>query len=325
MKKTLVALSVLAAAGSAQAIELYNQDKVTVNMTGDVEVVYLQSTDKNDAYEGGFHQEIQDADFGFDTRYAVNDDLQVGAFWEFKGTTDGKVSGTSTGNVYVGLYSQSVGSIRIGKLDTVLDDAGIGSDYQFGIKSFFQNGSKFSVDEAVRYDIDKGTFYFSLAGAQDKNDNSAIGKNGSWIDGKIGGRFADFDISAFAGKAKIDDATPAPSSDESLYAVQGRYEGVENLGLELGYYRVDGDAANPGTDIKTDTFGLAADYTLDAWKFAAGYSRASTDAAGAEDTNNWFVNAGYALAPSTTAYVEFGGTDETDSQTGIAVGLKAEF
>jgi predicted porin len=81
MKKTLVALAVLAA-GSAQAgIELYNQDKVTVSMTGDVEVVYLKKTDEG----ADFVQEIQDADFGFDTRYAVNDDLQIGAYWEFSG------------------------------------------------------------------------------------------------------------------------------------------------------------------------------------------------------------------------------------------------
>jgi predicted porin len=341
MKKTLVALAVLAA-GSAQAgIELYNQDKVTVNMTGDVEVVYLK-----DKVEGAeFQQDIQDADFGFDTRYAVNDDLQIGAYWEFSG--DGGQA--DTGDVYMAFYSQSLGSIKFGKTATALDDAGIGGDYQFGINSFFNNGTPFSGDEAVRYDIDKGTFYGTVAFLQDKNGNNDLGEDGTYFDAKLGARVADFDFTGFVGKAKfkgtesttkqvvvkdpvtgiatgeianVTTTTPF-DADETLYALEARYAGVENLNLAAGYYSLDGDVT--GTDVKTDTFGLSADYTFNAVTVGAGYSRSSSDVANSDDVNNWYLNAAYSLAPSTKAYAEVGGDDADNSQTGVAIGLKAEF
>ncbi|GAL34850.1 porin-like protein H precursor [Vibrio maritimus] len=341
MKKTLVALAVLAA-GSAQAgIELYNQDKVTVNMTGDVEVVYLQGTTDGDE----FKQEIQDADFGFDTRYAVNDDLQIGAYWEFSG--DGGQA--DTGDVYMAFYSQAAGSIKFGKTATALDDAGIGGDYQFGINSFFNNGTPFSGDEAIRYDIDKGTFYGTVAFLQDKNGNNGLGKDGTFFDAKLGARVADFDFTGFVGKAKFKtDATTvkvdgcpvggaagvctpevknvaAVDADETLYALEARYAGVENLNLAIGYYSMDGDAKDFGVEEKTDTFGLAADYTISAVTLGAGYSRSSSDLADTDDVNNWYANAAYSLAPSTVAYAEVGGNDADNSQTGVAIGLKAEF
>lgn len=316
MKKTLVALAVLASAGSAQAIELYNQDKVTVNMTGDVEIVYLKGLEK----DSEFQQEIQDADFGFDTRYAMNDDLQIGAFWEFSG--DNGVA--ETGDVYMAFYSNTLGSIKFGKTATALDDAGIGADFQFGISSFFQNGTPFSGDEAVRYDLDKGTFYVSAAFLQDKNENNGLGKDGTFFDAKAGFRVADFDFTGFVGKGTLDDGV-APSQDETLYAVEARYAGVENLNLAVGYYGTDGDALNAGTDIKTDTLGVSADYTFSAVTVAAGYSTSDSDVANSEKLNSWYANVAYSLAPSTKAYAEVGGDNATDSETGFAVGLKAEF
>jgi predicted porin len=323
MKKTLVALSVLAAAGSAQAIELYNQDKVTVNMTGDVEIVYVKGTADGDE----FKQEIQDADFGFDTRYAVNDDVQVGAFWEFSGADTN--ADASVGDVYMGLYSQSVGSIKFGKTATALDDAGIGSDYQFGVSSFFSNGTPFAGHEVVKYELDKGNFYGTVSYMQDKQGYNGLGENGNFFDAKLGGRVADFDFTGFVGQAEFKEAglTDADGVDidglkETIWALEARYAGVENLNLELGYYSLGADPKD--ADSQTDgSIAAAADYTLNSWKFATGVSQTNPDEG--DKVVNWFLNAGYALAPSTTAYAEVGGNNGEDNQTGFAVGLKAEF
>ncbi|MEC7941520.1 MAG: porin, partial [Pseudomonadota bacterium] len=136
MKKTLLALAVMTAAGSAQAIELYNQDGVSVNLTGDVEIRYKQAIGDNQDLK----QEIDDADFGFDTRYDVNNDLQIGAYLEFSGDNNDRATGNSSvGNVYFGFYHNEFGTLKVGKLDTQLDDAGIGSDYLFGVSSFFKD------------------------------------------------------------------------------------------------------------------------------------------------------------------------------------------
>ncbi|MBD1565473.1 porin [Vibrio sp. SA48] len=333
MKKTLLALAVMAAAGSAQAgIEVYNNEGVTVNLKGDIEVVYVQAIAENSE----FKQEIQDADFGFDVRYAINDDLQFGGYWEFDGASSDVTKGTSktanVGDAYVALYSQSMGSIKVGRTCGALDDAGVGSDYQFGADSFFSNGSSFCSDEMIRYDLDKGMFYGTIAYAQDKNENLkaevngvkdvlAIGKDGSYIDAKLGLRVADFDFTVSYGDA---DAA-AIKADESLLALEARYAGIENTNLAVAYYTIDGDMANPGTDVKRDNIYLTADYTFEKWLFAVGYNMASTDVVNSKDVDTWFVNAGYALAPNTTAYVEVGGNDADNTDTGVALGVKASF
>ncbi|OAJ95652.1 porin [Vibrio bivalvicida] len=340
MKKTLVALSVLMAATSAQAIELYNQDGVTVNMTGDVEVRYKKDIGKDQNTK----QEIDDADFGFDTRYAVNDDLQVGAFLEFSGDNSDRANDkTSVGNVYVGFYHTSYGDLKIGKLDTQMDDAGIGNDYLFGVNSFF-NDSNFGGEEAIRYDLDTGSFYMGLGLIQDKHEAQAIGKDGHYFDVKLGYRVADFDFTAFVAdaelKGKVLNNVVTLDKDETLMALEVRYAGVENLNLELGYYTVDTDFRTGGsTDV--DTIAFAADYTWDKWNFAGGYSHTdysdnytigtlndAKDAvtyAKAEDFGQWFLNAGYGIAPNTTVYVEIGDNDKANSDLGYGIGVKATF
>jgi predicted porin len=322
MKKTLVALSVLMAATSAQAIELYNQEGVSVNMTGDVEIRYKQAIGDNQELK----QEIDDADFGFDTRYAVNDDLQIGAFLEFSGDNDDRATGNSSvGNVYFGFYHNDFGTLKVGKLDTQLDDAGIGSDYLFGVSSFF-NDANFGGEEAVRYDLDKGAFYFGLGLIQDKHNAQAIGEDGQYFDVKVGARVADFDFTAFYGDAELKGTKDgaALDADESLLALEARFAGVENLNLELGYYNVENKPA-VGEKKDTDTIAVAADYTMGKTTFAGGVASIDKSDAAEEDYVEWFLNAGYGIAPNTTVYVEIGDNDKDNTDLGYGVGIKASF
>ncbi|EHN70659.1 porin [Aliivibrio fischeri] len=315
MKKTLVALSVLAA-GSAQAgIELYNQNDVTVNMGGDIEVVYKQGK----AEDAELTQEIQDADVSFDVRYAINDELQFGGFWQINDVAMDK-DGENAGDVYVALYSDTVGSFKVGRLCTVLDDAGIGSDYQFGITTFFQGEDMYCADEVIRWDIDKENFYAAAAIAQDKNGNTGLNNDSTYFDGKIGYRVADFDFTALVGLGEVGGDLPTSTKhDETLWSAQVRYNGIDNLGLAAAYYSMDND-----TDT-TNTMALAATYQLDLLALAAGYSLSSHDDDAIDDLNTWYVNAGYTVAPNTTAYVEVGGDDADKTQTGFAIGVKAAF
>ncbi|MGR6833788.1 porin [Aliivibrio wodanis] len=321
MKKTLVALSVLAAStGSVQAFEVYNQDGVTVGLHGDIEVVYKNETDRS-----SYQQEIQDADFGFDVRYAINEDVSFGGYWEFdgasggpNGVTAGQSKYANVGDTYVALYTQSYGSVKVGRTCTALDDAGIGSDYQYGINSFFSNDETYCADEVVRYDFDSESFYATAAFAQDKNNSNSIDNDGSHADFKLGYRVADFDFTAFLGKADLDAA-----KSEMLTALEARFAGIENVGLAVAYYGLDQEDGS--VDMKTTTIALAADYTMNDWLFAAGYSFSDTDEAGKDDAQNWYLNAGYALAPSTTTYAEVGGNNADDSDIALAIGVKASF
>jgi predicted porin len=337
MKKTLVALSVIMAATSAQAIELYNQDGASVTMGGDIEVRYKKDTAK----DSEFMQEIDDSDLNFDIRYAINDNFSVGGYWELNdlATKDG-----SGGDAYVSFISADMGTLKVGKTATQLDDAGIGSDYLFGVQSFIESAD-FSGKEVVRYDLDKGQFYFGLAVMQDKHNEQSIGEDGSMVDFKVGTRVADFDLSAFYGMAKLRGTTTKDTEtvgaggavsttrvttvhneDQSIAALQASFGGIENLNLEAGYYRTDFEDKNAGgSDSDTSTFAFAADYTMGDVTFAGGVSSTDYSEKAAEDHTDWFVNAGYSLAPNTTVYAEVGGNDKKESETGFGVGIKSSF
>ncbi|WP_117233254.1 porin [Vibrio maerlii] len=312
MKKTLLALAVVTAATSAQAVEIFNQDGVTVGLHGDIEVVY-----KNETTRSSFQQEIQDADFGFDTRYMINDEFTVGAYWEFDGSKHTNAVDTKNGDQFVALYSQTYGSIKFGRLCTAIDDAGIGSDYQYGISSFFDTNYSPCDDEAVRYDYDNGSFYVTAGMIQDKVDSDGKNVNASddtYYDGKIGYRVADFDFTAFYGSA--DNA-----AKDVVMGFEGRFGGIENVNLALAYYNADKDNFN---NANNDTIAVSADYTMGLWSFAAGYSTSDHDVS-ALDKDSWYLNTGYGIAPNTKVYAELGGDDQDDSDLAFAIGAKAEF
>jgi len=318
MKKSLLALAVMTAAGSAHAFEIYSNDGVTVGLHGDVEVVYTNETTRS-----SFQQEIQDADFGFDVRYAINEEYSFGGYWEFDGSKHTNAEDTANGDTYVALYSQSVGSIKFGRLCTALDDAGIGSDFQFGINSFLDNEASPCADEAVRYDIDTGSFYGTIGLVQNKVDSAgdSTGNDDAYYDLKAGYRVADFDFTAYYGDVDIE----ATKYSETLLGLEGKYAGIENVGLAIAYYSDDKETA--GVSSKGSNVALNAEYSMDLWTFAGGYSFASHDDK-AKEIDMWYVNAGYAIAPSTTTYVELGGedyADGTDTDVALAIGVKASF
>ncbi|NIY91561.1 porin [Vibrio diazotrophicus] len=317
MKKTLLALAVLAAAGSAQAgIELYNQDGVSVNLKGDIEITYQNSTTSS-----SMSQQIEDADFGFDVRYAVNDQVSLGAMWEFDGSESNNSVDTKNGDNYIAVYTKDFGSVRLGRTCTAIDDIGIGNDYQFGIDSFFSSDTFECQDEAVRYDYDNGMFYATLGYVQNKLGEDATtpgnggtdilanqGSEGDYVDGYVGARFAGFDVKVAVADYDNDAEAAADSVSSSLFGLEAAFGGIENLNLSAGYYAAD--RAHGDDNLDNKTWALAADYTMGKMVFGTGYSASDYDSADAESTR-WFVNAGYTVAPSTTVYVEFAGVDRS--------------
>ncbi len=327
MKKTLVALSVLAAASAQAGIEIYNQDGVSVNLKGDIEVTYQNSTSSK-----SMTQQIEDADFGFDVRYQINEQFAFGGYWEFDGSKYNNASDTKNGDTYVALYTQDFGSLKVGRLCTAIDDSGIGNDYQFGVKSWVDAQTFECADEGLRYDYDNGGMVYATLGyIQNKLEDNATkdgiqstasqGEDDSYIDGKLGVRVAAFDFTAYYADSEV----TAENADYTLLGLEARFGGIENVNLSAAYYTLDADVDGANGD--TDTWALAADYTLDSWVFGTGYSSSEADATNDEE-NVWFVNAGYMVAPNTTAYVEIGGVDSDEdlaNENLAAIGVKASF
>lgn len=301
MKKTLLALSVLVASSAANAgIEVYNKDGATVNIGGDLEVVYVKGT----AQDASMQQEIQDADIKFDIRYAVNEELSVGGYWEFQGDKDDTTEHGSDkmGDVYFAFYTATYGSVKVGDTCNIGDDLGVGSDYQFGVTSTIDQ-AEVCGDETIRYDYSSDMFYASAAFRDDQRADSDV----DLADFKVGVKVAGFDILGYYGTSG--------TAEQDASAVEVRYA-LESANLEAGYYNVED---------KGDTIALAADYTMDKLTFAAGIDFVKYDDSATEDETNYFVNAGYAIAPATTIYAEIGGNDKDNSEVGYAVGAKVAF
>lgn len=334
MKKTLLALSVMVAATAATsanaAIEIYNEEGVSVSLKGDIEVVY-----RNDVKGSSqMQQRIEDADFGFDVRYMVNTDWSVGAFWEFNGSESTNSEITRNGDTYVAAYHNTMGSLKFGRLCTAADDLGIGSDEAFGISTLLDAATDECSDEAVRYDYDNGDFYATLGYVQNKLDQGFIldgtdikvgskqsGSDDVYYDARAGYRVAGFDVSAFYAQYSVENET-ATAKDHSAYALELVYGGFENIGLGLAYYGVDSDLDNDDNSV----IAFSADYTMGLWGFAAGYSIGDHDVK-TEEKDLWFVNTTYAVAPNTKVYAEVGGLDQegVDDNTGLAIGVEASF
>jgi predicted porin len=279
-------------------------------------------------------QVIEDADFGFDVRYAVNSDWTVGAFWEFNGSDNANAEDTKNGDTYVAAYHEKFGSIKFGRLCTAIDDLGIGSDEAFGIKTYFDNTTNECADEGVRYDFDNGDVYMTVGYVQDKVDGSSnleeAGTDDEYMDARFGYRLTDFDISAFFSNTDTSDAI-----DHQGYGAELVYSGIENTYLSTAYYATTSDAK----DDDNSTIAFAAGYTMGLWGFNAGYSIGSHDGkydaddadlgvevGDSKDADNWFVNTTYAVAPNTNTYVEVGGeSSKRDTGTALAIGVEASF
>ncbi|MEZ9438625.1 porin [Vibrio atlanticus] len=329
MKKTLLALAVMTAAGSANAaIEIYNQDGVSVDLKGDIEVVYSNEFEKGSSME----QKIEDADFGFDIKYMVNEEWKVGAYWEFNGSSDANATATKNGDTYVAAYHNTLGSIKFGRLCTAVDDLGIGKDEAYGISKLLDNATQECADEAIRYDYDNGALYATLGYVQDKLKTDGVeGGNTEYFDARMGYRFAEFDVSAFV--ANFDaSATSKVKDDHQGYGAELVFSGIENVYLSTAYYGTTSDAANDDNSV----IAFAAGYTMGLWGFNTGYSIGDHDQ-DVKDEDRWFVNSTYAVAPNTKVYAEVGGIDYDSKRvndkgekfyktdTGLAIGVEASF
>ena len=146
------------------------------------------------------------------------------------------------------------------------------------------------------------------------------GNGDTYYDARVGYRVADFDLSGFVGQYDAEDSTS--QQDDSAYALEVVYSGVENVTLEVGYYAVKADANNADNSI----LAFAAGYTMGKLGFAGGYSIGDHDDE-AKEADRWFVNTTYGIAPNTKLYAEVGGLDQkdVDDNLGLAIGVEASF
>jgi predicted porin len=311
MKKTILAMAITGLfATTAQATNVYDMDGVKVDIFGDAEVQYLNDIAKSDTDKV---IDVNEANFGFDLGYDIGNGLTVGGLVKF-----GAADGTATlSDAYIGVSSADWGTLTAGKTVTILDGAGIGSDYAFGLTSFYEQ--EVGGEQVVKYQLDKGAFYGGVAYLM--STEAGTNTNEDAYDANIGARFAGFDVAAFFGQYNATSgADKLPDTDTHTIdnmVINVKYQ-LADLGLAASYGNIDDETE----DNDVDSIAFTATYQLDKAKFAAGWANVDDSV---DDFNQYYVNASYAFTGNVNVYAEIGGSDEDDTETGYAMGMEINF
>ena len=331
MKKTLLALSVLAA-GSAQAgVNLYDSEGVIVDVSGAAEVQYIQEYTANS--DSKFR--LDDGDLAFNTTVPVSNNMNAVAglafFFEDKGAAEGEVKNDE---LWVGFSSADFGTVTFGRQYLIADDSGIGKDYELG-----GDGLDFvqaQGDQTIKYVFDNGQFYAGLSALL--METGATGDETSIIDGRIGARFGDLDARVYLYSGEDVSASKitffnnlAGNVDVDGFNLEGEYiMGAFAFAASFGQVEYE-DSANTIGKIEADTAALAGSYTMDKTTFALGYTYLDADfkptagASSSDDANTFYANVTQQMHANVKVYGEIGTTDVDDSEFGYVAGMEVSF
>jgi predicted porin len=296
MKKTLVALAVLAAAGSVNAAEVYSNDGVTTSLSGVAEVQLID----NEGYaDKDLAVRLDDFDITGSTSVALSDD--VAAVGAVSVGQDRDTNAVSADRTYVGFSSAQMGTITFGLQTLISDDSGIGADYEFGGTQYGTTTADSS--DVIKYVFDNGQFYAGLS----HDVQESTGEQTS-TDGRIGVRVDALDLSVYA--------YDSDNLDETAYNVQAVYS-ADALAI----------AASVGSDevanVETKFAEINVKYTVEKTTYALGYSTADAD--NADTVNTVYANVTQKLAPSVKLYAEAGYQADAVEEFGYVTGMEVSF
>ena len=299
MKKTLIALSVSAAAMATgvNAAELYNQDGTSLEMGGRAEArLSMKDGDVAD------NSRIR---LNFLGTQAINDNLYGVGFWEGEFTTaeNGGVDGNSnldTRYAYAGLGG-AFGEMTYGKNDGAL---GVITDFT-DIMAYHGNSAADKLAAADRSDnmfsykgqfenlAVKASYRFADRVEKDENGNPLPEYKDNGEDG--------YSLSAIytLGDTGLDlGAGYADQADANEYMLAASYTMSD---LYFAGVFTDGEKAAKNGDYTG--YELAGAYTLGQTVFTTTYNNAETD--GETSANNFAVDASYYFKPNFRGYVSY--------------------
>ncbi|WP_299687900.1 porin [uncultured Vibrio sp.] len=346
MKKTLLALAVVAAAGSVNAAEIYKSEDGAVDFYGQLrtELRFEDSEDHEADLSSGSSRA------GIDGQYALTDSVDVLGLVEFglRDNTDVNVRQHILG------FSGDFGTIKLGKQWTTSDDV-YGADY-----SYFYGGSALRYltlngaahDSQVKYAYDADNFWVKAGWGLNENE-----KNQDLYELFVGTSVGDLALHVGAGlnrdyafvtnaKAVADnDATAEKADLENLFfEFTAEYSIGDHL-IGFTYYNAEVSENGSSNKIDENAFSVAGSFqATDKTAVYAGYEFVdqSVNVGGLEDGdgtlfyvgtvhkfNSWSrVYAEYAYADGTTLGYSNKGSDQVvgatlaDSESNFAVGAR---
>ncbi|MFY2509002.1 porin [Vibrio pectenicida] len=358
MKKTLVALSVLAAAASVNAAEVYSTDTSKVSLSGEVDA-YVTTTDiekqsSTDGNPSGVIRSETDPSvmvwgkIQLDAEYQVSDTLTSFASFEIESSTDFDSADTDNNakfdDMYIGVKTDTWG-VAVGEVGDLAE----------------------SMDAIEKGDItNEGQFFGSAGGHRSESDGHGIVFKAELTDGLVFvadvntesnkdvdntyGASLDWAINdMFSVGATIVNGEVAQDVDYQVgglsasvtvggfffAATYAQYEGVNSYGLfgdsskrtvsvtsEVNAVLEDKYAYTDG-----DAYGVAAQYTIDKTRLYATYDVMTLDEFTANnnnangDTSNLVLGAEYSILENVTIFGEYQ-TVETSNDFDGAHGAK---
>jgi len=321
MKKTLLALSVLAAGTANAGVNLYDQDGVLVDLSAAAEVQYIQEyTPKSDS-----KIKLDDGDLALNTTIAVTDQMNTVAGIAFK-FEDQEVKNDE---LWVG-FGGDFGTLTFGRQLLISDDAGIGKDIELG-----GEGLDFVTtegDQTIKYVFDNGQFYAGVSALL--KETGAAADETTIVDGRLGARFGDLDarVYLYSGDDVATGDTLVQFTDFKGKAVdvegfnlEGEYNmGAISLAASFGQLEYKDPASSAKID--ADVALLAGSYTMDKTTFALGYTYLDAELGSkSEDANTFYANVTQQLHSNVKVYGEIGTTDVDDSEFGYLAGMEVLF
>ncbi|MGL4829001.1 MAG: porin OmpT [Vibrio sp.] len=303
MKKTLLALAVLAAAGSVNAAEILKSDAGTVDFYGQLRTELKFLEDKDATLGSGSSRA------GVDANYTVNDSLALQGKVEF--------ALKDSGDMYVRQHILGVktdfGKFSFGKQWTTSDDV-YGADYSYffgGTGLRYGTLSEALHDSQIKYALEVENFWVKAGYGLTEDDSKQ-----ELAELYVGATFGDLAVHAGGGQntdKKFSVGSTTKEVTNTYFEVTGEYTIGDAL-LGITYYNAELDAKDSPLVIDEDAISVAGTYQVaDKTKLYAGYEYVMQEANNGIDEDGTLVYLGveYKFASWARVYAEYGYGDGT--------------
>ncbi|MEE7514090.1 porin [Vibrio cholerae] len=303
MKKTLLALAVLAAAGSVNAVEILKSDAGTVDFYGQLRQEFKKFDGKDATLSSGSSRA------GFDAKYAISEgvnllgkaevSLSESANTLAKYVNKNEVEKSNPGNMYMRLHfigvSTDFGTLNFGKQIQISDDVwGAENSYFFGGDSVLYANDGVH-DSMIKYEFDHDAFWVKASFGLDEDN-----KEEQQTELFAGTAFGDFSVYGGFGATELTSSNV--KTEQTYYMLTAAYS-IGDLGLGTTYYHNKTEVGS-NADVKKDSFVLAADYKVaDKTKLYGGYEFIETKNANS-DVDNAYAGVEYKFASWGRVYAE---------------------
>ncbi|CAM3770817.1 hypothetical protein VA7868_03451 [Vibrio aerogenes CECT 7868] len=350
MKKTLLALAVLAAAGTVNAAEIYSSDATTVKLKGEVDA-YLANYDIESGYAfeiddannvtGSMSGKETDADINVwgkiqvDAETALNDDYKVVGSFEIESGSwyDGTDNGAKFDDMYIALKADKWG-LAIGETgdfadsDNAIEKTDITNEGNVLGTSGHPTESK---GHGLALKLSPSDAFTVVADVNTQSDTETDNIYGISVDYSqdifsVGASYITGEVDAVTDFSQAGISASVDVNGFFLAATYSNFEGVDSFGFF-------NSATINSTTLYTsgDAFEVAASYTADKVRLYAVYGYITLDDISVNgfefdadgDTSNWTLGVDYAVASNLTVFAEYQ-TGETSDDFSVGSDLDAD-